>query len=130
MLSLHYSKIKEKFGHVPALIATGPRDTGKTFSTNTSTSFIGMNAEKLCVLKDSTMSALRDRYDADPLPIILHDCELNKTVATVLSECFEGMDVIKHEGHWTPMTTISITCNEAQMNFLNGKRYPSTHLDN
>ncbi|OWA55001.1 hypothetical protein BV898_19386 [Hypsibius exemplaris] len=118
ILNLHYKAMIELFSHVPGLITTGPRNTGKTLSAEVSAAFLGTNAEKICVTKDTSLSALRDRYTEDHMPLIIHDCLDSNTVATALHECFEGRPVKKHEKQMAPGASIIVTCNEKQMEFL------------
>ena len=121
ILSLHYKTILEKFSHVPALVVTGARNTGKTQSTEMSSSFLGKNSGSICVVKDVTLASLRERYTEDHFPLIIHDCKDNALVATAIQECFEGKKVTNHNSSFVPGTTLAITCNESQMNYLQSR---------
>ena len=123
MLSLHYSAILEKFKHVPALIVTGNRNTGKTQSTELSVSFLGTNAESLCVAKELSLPAIRQRCAEEPFSLVVHDCSDGNTVATAIHESYEGKPIMKwnednKKKSQSPKTSIAFTCNEKQMDYL------------
>ena len=103
------------FGFVPAIIVTGTWNSGKTFSTNMSTSYLGLNAESICIIKDTTLPGLRDRYTRDHFPMLIHDCTDPEVISVALQDCYKGRKIIKANKEMTPGTTLAITCNDAQM---------------
>ena len=98
--------------------APGPRDTGKTLWAETSVYFLGNNADLICVVKNTTLTALRERFTSDHFPIVLNDCTETSAVETVLRGCFEEKKTVKHGVEYNPGTTITVTCNEKQMEDL------------
>ena len=50
--------------------------------------------------------------------MVLNDCTETSTVETVLHECFEGEKIVKHGVEYKAGTTITVTCNEKQMEDL------------
>ena len=110
------------FQRVPSLIVTGPRNTGKTLSTEIAMSFLATNSAKVCVIKDTTLPALRERYTTDHFPLLIHDCDESATIVSALQECYEGRDVKKFSKDLAPGASMAITCNEQQMDYIR-KRY-------
>ena len=107
--------------HVPSLLITGPRATGKTFSSEVSVAFLGKNADDICVAKQITLPALRDRYTEDHFPLIVHDCKDSDTISTAIHECFEGRVVLKHKQELIPGTSVAFTCNEGPMEHMRNR---------
>jgi hypothetical protein len=113
------------FGHVPSLILTGPRLTGKTLFAELSAAFIAINGENLCVSKDSSLAAIRKRGMREHLPLIIHDPQDDFTVLTALQEMYEGKKIEKADGNVKPSSSITITMNEGLTNTVQS-RYRAT----
>ncbi|XP_055330522.1 uncharacterized protein LOC129582917 [Paramacrobiotus metropolitanus] len=117
VLSLHYREILKIFNLCPNLLMYGPRATGKSFFAEAAVSFLGTNATDICVSKELTLAAVKDRCTGDPFPLIMHDCP-DEVVAACLHSCYEGKTLQKHESHRMPVCSVTVTCNEKQMYFL------------
>lgn len=102
----------ELFGHVPSLLVTGPRQTGKTLFSEVSASFVAINGENLCVVKESTLAALRKRGLREHLPLIINDPQDEFTILTALQELYEGKSVQKADEKIKPTSSIVVTMNE------------------
>jgi hypothetical protein len=112
IISLSYGRIYDWFGHVPSLLVTGPRHTGKTLYAEVSVSYVATNAEDICVVKDSTLASLRKRSLREHMPLIINDPQDDYTVITALQELYEGKTVQKSDEKIKPSSSIMITMNE------------------
>ena len=124
--SLHYRELLGLFGgHIPALILTGPRHTGKHFAANVSAAYLGTkttSGDDICIVKESTLAGIKQRISDDAFPVTIHDFKEDKTIVTLLNECYEGKPTLNFNQQFVPSTSLTITCNEAQMMFLR-RRY-------